>query len=231
MPRFLLLSLSLGGLLLGLRPHAGEGQSVPSPYRFFETKQEGGAFLGHTNQGTGRFGYGPGSGLTVGARYGLHLGGPFGIEGVFGYRPTTRDVVDPTREEGNRVVGETDAEIMSIDVRLRFSLTGDRIWHRLNPFVFAGGGLAWDLAGDGEADGLVLPQDQFEFGRRFLGLFGAGVRWIVSEDILIRGDLALTLNQLETPEGFLDPARELDRVGEKEWVSGPLFSLGIAYHF
>jgi hypothetical protein len=231
MVRIPIFSLVLTGLLVGFGPHQVEGQSIPSPYRFFETKQEAGAFVGYNGQGTGRFGFGPGPGPVFGARYTLHLGGAFGLEGVFSYRPTTRDVVDPTRVENDMVVGEADAEILSADARLRFSLTGDRTWRGLNPFLFMGGGIAWDAAGLGEADALVLPADQFEFGAKFVALLGGGVRWFLSRRVLLRADLALTMNRLKTPEGFLDPERALKGVAEKEWVSGPAFSLGAAIHF
>ncbi len=231
MARIPIFSLALVGLLTGLMPHQAEGQSIPSSYRFFETKQEAGIFLGVTSQGTGRFGYGPSPGPSVGARYGIHLGGAFGLEGVFGFRPTTRDVVDPTRVEGDMVVGEADAKILSFDARVRFSLTGDRSWKGVNPFVFIGGGIAWDAAGESEGDALVLPRDRFEFGARFITALGGGVRWFLTERFLIRADLALTMNRLETPEGFLDPERALTGVAEKEWVSGPSFSIGAAFHF
>jgi len=153
------------------------------------------------------------------------------MEGTFSYQPTTRDIVDPTRPEGERVVGEADAEVMSFDARIRFSLTGDRTWKGVNPFVFLGGGIAWDIAGETEADALVLAQDRFEFGVRFVALLGGGMRWLLTDRFLIRADFFVTMNQLETPEGYLDPERALRGVGEKEWVSGPGFSIGAAFHF
>lgn len=231
MVRISILSWALAGLMACLMPHAAEGQSVASPYQFFENKQEAGVFVGSSGQGTGLSGYGPSSGLSVGARYGIHLGGPFGLEGVFTYQPTTRDVVDPTREKGEWVVGEADAEMLTFDARLRFSLTGDRSWRHLNPFLFIGGGMAWDAAGEQEADALLLVGDRFEFGAKFVALLGGGVRWILTDRVLIRADLALTMNRLKTPEGFLDPSRALKGVGEKEWVSGPAFSVGAGFHF
>jgi len=231
MVRISIFSLALACLLTGLRAPQVEGQSIPSHFQFFETKHEAGILVGITGQSTGRFGYGPKPGPSFGARYGFHLGGAFGLEGVFEYKPTTRDMVDPTREEGDMVVGEADAEMMSFDGRLSFSLTGDRTWRRLNPFLFIGGGIAWDAAGESEGDALLLPADRFEFGVRFVALLGGGVRWLLSERVLIRTDIALTMNQLKAPEGFLDPARALKGVGEKEWVSGPAFSVGVAYRF
>jgi len=231
MARISIFLMTITGLLTGLTPRQADGQTIPSPYRYFENKQEAGVFAGILGPGTGRFGFGPKSGSAVGARYGLQLGGPFGLEGTFTYQPTTRDIVDPTRAEGERVVGEADAEMLSFDARLRFSLTGDRTWRGLNPFVFMGGGITWDIAGETEADAVILPQDRFEFGAKFVALLGGGMRWVLTERVLIRADFVITMNQLKTPQGYLDPERALRGVGEKEWVSGPGFSIGAAFHF
>ena len=76
MVRITISTLALAGLLIGLNPHSMEGQSVPSFYQFLENRQEAGIFAGYAGQGTGRFGFGPSPGLSLGARYGIHLGGP-----------------------------------------------------------------------------------------------------------------------------------------------------------
>jgi len=231
MSRISVFPFALLGLLVFLIPlHAG-GQSIPSHYEFFENRQEAGLFAGVTGQGTGRFGYGPKPGAVFGARYGIHLGGPFGLEATLGYSPTTRDVVDPTREEGNRVAGEADATLLAFDARLRFSLTGNRSWRGLNPFIFMGAGLVWDIAEESEADAQVLPDDQFKFGTRFIAPFGAGVRWLITDRFLIRGDVSISMYKIKTPRGYLAPERGFSGVGEKEWVSGPTFSLGAGFHF
>jgi hypothetical protein len=181
--------------------------------------------------GTGRFGYGPGTGIALGGRYAIQIGGPFGLEGVVGYLPTTRDLVDPGRDEGDRVIGEVDANIATIDARLRFSLTGPRSWHGLAPFVLAGGGVAFDLAGEDPAEEILLMDDRFEFGTSFIGILGGGLRWFPSERILFRADASLLLWQLKSPRGFRDIERGFQGVEEKEWVSGPSLSAGFAFRF
>jgi len=218
-------------LVASLMPLEARGQTIPSPYRFMENRQEAGLFLGMANSGTGRFGYGPGSSPVFGGRYGLHLAGPFALEGVIGFQPTTRDIIDPDREEGNRVVGEADAQILSLDARIRFSLTGDRTWHGIHPFVFVGIGSGWDLAGESEQDGLLLPEDQWQYGTKFLAPFGGGFRWILSNRFLVRGDFTVMLYRLTTPAGYFETDRGFTGVGEKEWVNAPTFSLGLGYHF
>ncbi len=207
-------------------------QTVPSPYRFIESRQEAGIFVGRRSPGTGRFGYGPSEGLLLGARYGVRISGPFALEAVAGFMPTTRDLVDPTRVEGNRVVGDVESQVVTLDARLRFSLMGDRTWNGLSPFFFLGGGGAFDTEDGGpEEEQLLLTDDRFEFQATFTGVLGTGIRWLVGDRFILRGDLALTMWQLKAPRGFRNPERELTGVDENEWVSGPSFTIGTSFRF
>ncbi len=231
LPRTVLRCLASLSVLAGATPLPLRSQDIPSPYRFIENRQEAGPFVGYLSPGTGRFGFGPGPGVYFGARYGLRASGPLGFEAVVGYLPTTRDLVDPTRAPGSRVVGKVDANIVTMDLQMRFSLTGDRTWHGLAPFLLAGGGGAFDVAGDSSAETLLLEQDRFRFKKTWLALLGGGLRWVPSERLSVRTDASLNLWRLTTPPGFRDPDLGLTGVGEKEWVSGPSISLGLAFLF
>lgn len=226
--RLLLLPLALcvGGAFPGL-----EAQTIPSPYRYVEPRQEAGGFVGHADMDRGRFGLGPEPGLLIGARYGIRVSGAFAIEGVVSFLPTSRDVLDPRRVEGDRVIGSTDASILSADARLRFSLTGQRTWNGLAPHLVAGGGFATDIAGDPEIEGDDRePTQRFDFGTPLTGILGGGLRWIPSDRFLIRGDAVLNLWKLDIPDGFrtLDPEA---LAPQDEWVSGLSFSVGAAFIF
>jgi hypothetical protein len=231
--RIVLLSFFCSWLPAGFSPAVALGQSIPSPYRFVENRHEAGVFVGYASPGTGRFGFGPSPGTSLGMRYGIRLGGPFSLDAAVAYLTTTRDVIDPSRAEGRRVVGEVDAGIATLDARLRFSLTGDRTWNGISPFVFMGAGGAFDMKGesDVEADLLELENDRFRFRPTFLGLLGSGVGWHPSERLMLRADVSLFMWRLKTPPGFRAAEREFEGVGEKEWVSGPSFSLGAAFRF
>ncbi|MGW8266266.1 MAG: hypothetical protein ACWGSQ_07855, partial [Longimicrobiales bacterium] len=85
-----LVPFALAAILLPLHL---QGQTIPSPYRFLDSRQEAGLFAGYMSPGTGRFGFGPGPGPAWGARYGINLYGHFGLEGVVTHLPTTRDIV------------------------------------------------------------------------------------------------------------------------------------------
>jgi hypothetical protein len=202
-------------------PRAGSAQSIPSPFAFIEEKQEVGSFVGYMTASKGRFGYGPAGGLMLGGRYGLDLAGPLGLEANAGGVWGTRDVVNPARAEGDRVIGQADILLSMIDFRLRLSAAGARTWHGLSPSLSFGGGVVWDNGDTSLTERAVLDADEiFEFGTRFFAIIGPGVRWHVTRRIAVRTDLGFSLWRIDTPAGFGDPALGFESVAESEWVSG-----------
>jgi len=227
--------IALGGLaaaaLILSAPSRLEGQVVPSPFKFVETRQEAGLFLGTSSLSRGRFGFGPGDGWNAGGRWGIRLSGPLGFEAVAGLISGTRDVINPARPEGDRKVGEADARIGTLDGRLRFQLTGDRSWHDLAPFILAGGGIAFDLSPTAPDDELLEEQDRFDFGTSFFGTVGTGTNVFLSERLMLRAEGIFSLWKLDTPPGFSDPERGFEAVEESEWVSGLHLSFSAAIRF
>lgn len=206
-------------------------QDIPSPYRYIERGQAAELFVGYMDAATGRLGYGPEGGLLFGGRYALELTGPLALEGAVALLPTTRDVVHPRRPEEDRVIDEAEANLVFLDVRLRFALTGRRTWNGIQPFVLAGGGVSFDAAGTQAEDEPLETAERFEFGTKLSGVFGAGARIFISERIALRTDASLTLYRLDAPEGWLDADLELDPPAADEWVSSPTFSVGLSYLF
>lgn len=211
----------IAALVMGaLAPAPSSAQAVPSPYRFVEERQEVGAFAGYLSANTGRFGFGPKGGLWVGGRYGLELAGPLSIEGVAGAVLGKRDVVSPSRPAGDRVVGEGDVIIPTVDGRLKLSLMGARSWNGLSPFLLFGGGVAVDVAEEPAANDLIDADEVFDFGTTFFGTAGLGTRWFISRSIAVRADAVFSLWKLTTPPGFGDPQLGLGPIQRGEWVSG-----------
>jgi len=218
--------------LLGTLLAAGSarGQEIPSAYRYIETAHEAGGFGGILSPGTGQFDLGPKPGPVGGVRYAIELSGPFSLEGVGRALVSERDLRDPRRPVGDRKVGTADALITSVDARLKFSLNGRRTWHGLGPYVLAGAGLAFDLAGEPAVDPDVLPAvHRFDFGTSFVGLMGLGVRWIPRDDFVVRLDGEFDLWQLDTPSGYLENPEFFENPPpENEWVGAVGLTLGAA---
>jgi hypothetical protein len=201
-------------------PDGAAAQAIPSAYSFIEEGQEVGAFAGYLSAATGRFGFGPSGGLWLGGRYGLELAGPLSLEGVVGAVSGTRDIISPGRPEGDRVIGEGDVLITTIDGRLKFSLVGRRAWHGVSPFIVAGGGIAMDVAESPEADEALESDEVFDFGTSFFGTMGFGTRWFLSPRFALRADALFSLWKIKTPVGFGDPQYGFESVQEGEWVRG-----------
>jgi hypothetical protein len=212
-------------------PSGLHAQDIPSAYHFVETHQEGALFAGYTSFSTGRFGFGPKSVRTAGGRYTVQLSGPLALEGDASVLSGTRDVIDPDREEGARAVGEADVLLGSVDARFVLTLTGDRTWHRLAPFLSAGGGMIFDLSANDPTDEKLLPEDRFDFGSSFLGTLGAGSRLYLTDRFTLRGEGVFSLDKIDTPPGFSDPDRGFASVQEGEWVSGLHLTLSLGYRF
>lgn len=233
--RLLLLVLpSLALATAALLPAApAAAQSIPSPYRFIEKGQSAGVLLTYENAEPGRFDLGPRPGISVGARYSVEVSGPVGLDLQASAFPTTRNVINPARLEGDRVIDEAEMTLISAEARFRFTLTGRRSWNRLAPFVFLGAGIAFDIQGDQQEDQALQEADRFDFGTKFLGSAGAATRIFITDRIVGRVEAGLRLYQVDTPSGFLDTTRELDlgTVPEDEWVNSATLSLGISYLF
>ncbi len=235
-------TLVLAGILVaGIGPAHLSAQRIPSAYRFIETTQEAGPSMFTVTPRAGIFGFGPGGGRILGSYYQVRVGGPFSIQGNLGYLPTTRDVIDPRRDEGDRKIGEADVTMGTADVRLQFTLTGPRTWYRLAPYLFAGGGIAMDFAPDQDIDMVLEEDDRFSFGPSFLGSFGAGIKLFPIDRISVRAEGIVTYWKVNTPRGFLRTDRPLlpppEGSDEPEipadgfWSVGRGFSLGIGWRF
>lgn len=222
-------SLAVGAWLL--LPGAGSAQTIPSPFEYLERRQEAGIFGGSASVGKGRFGYAPSGGPMYGARYGLELSGPLGLEGIVSFIDSERDVIDPSRAEGSRLIGQTDQLLTTIEARLRFSFAGRRMWKRLSPFLTFGGGAVFSAGGDDTLDQSLLPEDVFGFGSSFYGTLGLGSRWFVTDRIALRGDGSFSLWNVDTPPGFSDPTRGFEEVEDGEWLRGTSFSVTLLWRW
>ncbi len=240
-PPLLVALVPAGALVAAASPAHLAAQRIPSVYRFIESAQEAGASLLTVAPRAGVFGFGPKGGRMMVSHYQVRVGGPFSLQGNLGYMSTTRDVVDPRRDAGDRGIGEADVTMGTADARLQFTLTGPRTWRRLAPHVFAGGGIAMDLAPDQDIDMVLEEDDRYSFGPSFLGSFGAGIKLFPVERISVRVEGIVTYWKVNTPRGFLRTDRPLlpppegsDQPAIPEdgfWAVGRGVSFGIGWRF
>ncbi len=207
------------------------GQTIPSPYRYLEERQEVGVLVGYMNIANGRFNYGPKDGTLLGVRYGIELSGPLSFEGVVQYLDGTRWVVDPARPEGDRRIGEVAADVTTVEARLKFTATGRRSWHHISPFIGFGGGMALDASPESDLDRTLLADDRFDFGTSFFGTFSGGVRWFATDRFTVRSEGVLSLWKIDTPPGYADPDRGFPEVSGGEWLLGSAVTLAVLWRW
>jgi hypothetical protein len=214
-------------------PLAAEAQSITSPYRFIEGRHEIGGYVAHVPGNRGTMQLGPGDGLMMGARYSLDVGGPFAIEFGGFLLPTDRQVRAPN-ESGTDFdeFGSVDALVGGVDGRVRFTLTGPRTWNGLAPHLLAGGGAVGNLSGRLEEE-LAFPSDvRFTFGPSFLGVLGAGTRYFLTDQLVVRVDAVAHFWKVGTPQSFLAVETDEDNpVVRQQWPAVGAYSLGLSWRF
>ncbi|TVR63323.1 MAG: hypothetical protein EA422_09610 [Gemmatimonadales bacterium] len=221
-------------LLLGLLATPAAGQQITSPYEFIDTRHSAGIFVGIAGENRGQLDLAPGGGVMVGARYGIELSGPFALEGTAFFLPTDRNVYDPTVDPDEQLpefLGTSNSLVGGIDGRLRFTLTGARTWHRLAPFVLLGGGVAGDLTPRSSLEDELVSEERFTLGPTFLGVMGAGTRWLPTDNLTFRVDALLHIWKAGTPRAFFQFEEQYGSVPEQEWPGVGALVVGASFRF
>ena len=227
--RFVALSI-LYSIAVASAPAAG--QTIPSPFAFIEYSHEWAVFFGKSDINPGQLGLGPQDATMGGGRYSAAFGGAMSVDLSGTMFASTRDVLDVSRPEDDRVLGSEDLDIFLFDVRLRLNLTGGRTWHGLQPFIAFGGGVAvpFSVSHGFEISGLMPNDEWYVFGTRFTGAFAGGTSYHVSDKLSFRLDGMMNLWKIATPVGWLTV--DADPLGENpqgEWVSAKSITLGASW--
>ena len=209
------------------------GQTIPSPYKFIENSQELAFFTGKSDVNPGQLGLGPRDATTFGGRWAPSFGSlSLDLSGT--WFDSKREVRDVLRPVDDRVIGESNIDILLFDARLRLNLTGGRTWHRLQPFVTFGGGLAFSSGVDRIVETVAaMPATQwYSFGTRITGTVTGGTNFHISNKISLRLEGVWNLWKIVTPVGWL--TLSVDPLGENtegEWVSTKSIMLGASWRY
>lgn len=200
-----------------------------SPFRDLEYRQELTGFVGWFNAGDDVAGVAPQGGPIMGARYDVRVGGPAMFSARVARVASDRRVVDPTKPEAERLVGEESWPLYVGDVSLAINLTGQKSWRRLVPVVSGGAGLVSDFESDADVGG-------YQFGTQFAFSFGAGVRYVPGGRFQARVDLTDWLYQVEYPESYRVDASDgtsviRDSQPLRNWKHNVAITIGASYLF
>jgi hypothetical protein len=214
-------------LLITLCASPLAGQRIESPFRYIETANSVTIFGGYIEIDEGAFDMAPTSAPFFGARYGRRLTGPLSADVGFGLSYTDRTGFLREEQAGPlQPLGSTNLVMMVGEAGLRFSLTGQRTWHGVAPFVAGTIGFVSDLT-SGDTFELQVPSDQlFRFGPGFAVAGGVGSEFFLTEGFSLRLDIRDHLWRLAYPGGLSGTGQR-----EDEWTHNFSFTLGGAYHF
>jgi hypothetical protein len=221
-------------LFISVASSTAAAQTIPSPYTFVEHSKEWTLLGGTSFNNAGALGLGPQDAPVVGGRFAVGFGGALGLDVTGTLFLASRDVLDVTRPEDDRVLGSSDISVGMLDARLRLNLTGQRAWHGLQPFVAFGGGVAASGGTSRQVELLNdLPLEQwYSFGTRFAASFGTGANYFISDKISLRFDAFMTLWKIATPIGWLTVDNNPDGQNpDGEWVSAKSLLLGASWRF
>jgi hypothetical protein len=221
-------SATLGALLVFFA-EALSAQSIPSSYRFIETRHEVGLYAGYLFIDPGELGQAPESGPMVGARYDIHFTGPLSGEVGLGLLPTNRQVKARSGTSTTLVdLEETDALLLSAEAGLRFHLTGQRAWRGLAPYALATAGIVADLAGTGALERQIVEEERFTFGPTFAASAGLGSQFFLTDKVSLRVEARDNVWRLSYPDIYR-PAGIVEE--DAEWAHNFGLTIGGAIHF
>lgn len=198
----------LTALLPCIAPAPTAAQTVPSPYRFIEPRQDLGIVGGWVATDRGPANLGPKSGFAGGVQYTFRISDPLALSARVVYFPTERELVDTVTVDSvlrTASEGRADFDLLSIAVRLQFTLTGARTWHGIAPQLFAGVGFAVETSSEPDQP-TIGTTSRYRFRRGLMGQFGVGASIFLSERWALRLSLLDSLWEISTPSALRNAA-------------------------
>lgn len=207
-----------------------------SPYRDIAPGHTVAPFASYVFGGGGRLGVGPHSGWMYGLRYDIRISGFTALGASISRGTLDRGLADPDAPVATRFRGPVDQTVTMVEAGLQFSLTGQKSWNRLAPFLGLGGGFAF---------GSKTPADttRYEFGNKLFLQPRAGLRFFVTPSVQLRGEAGVAFWKLSYPSTWSrEPAQDPGTVenphalllpGDKttDWTGDPWLRVGLGITF
>jgi hypothetical protein len=235
MRRFLLSAV----LLLCLAPAARAQVGHPpesSPYHDLAKGHTAIPLYGHLYGGGGDLKIGPHDGQSYGLRYNVRLSNPIAFSFAVERAETIRYIVNPFVKLANRVSGPVDQALVLAEGGIEFSVTGQKSWHRLAPYLGFGAGGAF-------SESVPADTSRYDFGNKIYLQPRGGVRVFFTPSLHLRGEAGLALWKLSYPSTFaVEPVEEPGTAEHpnavlpppaklSEWTASPWIQIGLGYTF
>jgi hypothetical protein len=228
-------TIALGPLLVtSLAAQVGHTPQS-SPYRDIRKGHTFTALGGYFSGDGGDFGIGPHDAPIFGVRYDIRTSGTLQLGLGVAHARLERMIVDPFVRLANRFSGPVNQSVTFAEVDVQFNLTGGKSWHRIAPFVGAGGGLAF-------ATSTPADTSRYEFGRKFYLVPSIGTRVFLSDRLHFRAEARATFWKLNYPTTFQQEPVEEPGTQENpnavipgdnlsQWTTSSWLQAGLGYSF
>jgi hypothetical protein len=211
---------ALGAQVVGTLPDQSPFLDLPAGQRLT-------VVAGWLQTGNDAVGVNAKSAPIVGARYDLSVGGPVYITGMLFGTSTSRTILDYTKAAAHRDVGTQSFALVDASVQLAMSLTGKRTWHRLQPLINIGAGVA---SGVNDA----IDVSGYSMGTSFQFSYGAGLRFVASHNSEFRLDLDQYWWELKYPPLYRstqgDPVAIKPTGSLSSWTANTALTLGWTFY-
>jgi hypothetical protein len=160
------------------------------------------------------------------------LSGPLDLDVNVSVANLERGIIDPTTAPADSILETAKQTVTIIDAGFILLLTGQKTWHRTIPYLGVSLGVA--VGGDVRADSL----SGFAFNTQFQIAPGLGVRWYVSDRLMLRADFRDVIWRLSYPQSFFTrpeddqlapPVLNPDVQNDTEWTHHPTLTLTLGY--
>ena len=198
-----------------------------SPYRDLDQTMELSFLAGHYTAPADPAGVSPQGGGIWSLLYGWHAAGPLFIDGMFSRVASQRHVIDPLAANKDR--GIENWPLYAVDGLMSLSLTGDRTFHGFMPLLNVGTGFITDRH-------LNSDVGDYQFGTRWEALWGASLRYVVSNRWAVRADLTNHFYSGGYPATYYVVGKDGNAIlgaqqSKSFWRNNPAFTLGVSYLF
>ncbi len=206
-----------------------------SPFRDISTHQQLGFVVGRFSGARGSAGVGAQAGNSFGVRFRNRLSGPLELTINGTYVSTQRLFLDPTRPDSTRNRGNVDFSFISADIGLSLSLTGQKTWHGLAPWIGLGLGIVAPTSPKADPGG-------FKASAGFTIVPQIGTRLFLSQKLALQFELRDNTIRYEYPLAYFSPRDPTSGAAlppailpiskrDKELTHNFTLSAGVSYHF
>ena len=163
----------------------------------------------------------------AGVTFDMVFGGPVALSFNAWYAGLERFVKQPGLPPDERTSGPFPQSVTAMDANVQLVLTGGKTWHRMAPYLGAGIGVGF---------GGTVPQDSsgFRFGVKFLVQPQAGIRFFVTDRIVLSTEVKDVIWRLSYPETYLigdDPILDPRTNKASEWTHHFVLRFALTYAF